>query len=508
MRRAAALGLLLILAVAVPACADDDAAPLSTTGVDAAAPAPTTIAPTTTAAAPTTTAGATTSIPVVPTTTSPATTTSTTSTSTTTTTTVPPPDPATVVFFGGPVLTIDGGRVAEAIAISGETIVAVGEEAEILRYVGTGTTVIDLEGAVLMPGIVDAHGHWISDHHLAGIGDPGDAALAAAASGVTTMYDTFIKADDLADLLALDRAGRLPIRVTAYFPVNFLTRFYGIWFDQYPQGEMLSDHVRAGGAKFFIDPTDPDTMLLSEPHSDRPGFYGEVAITQEDLTALVGQLTDAGRQVVIHTGGDGAHDLVLNAYEAALDGGPNLLRHRIEHVAVVRDDQIERMARLGVLASIQTSWYTADWIGHRLWGSFEQDLGPDRIGWAGRWRDLLDGGVTVIGGTDTPWTPAVSIGGWAEAVTRRGLGGGEPAPWMLAQRITIEEALYLTTAAAAYGGFEEDVKGTLEPGKLADVIVLSANPLQIPSDDLFDLEVLATLVGGETVYCADSRFCP
>ena len=469
------------------------------TGISATTvPAPGEMIPTTTATTVPTTTITTTAPPTTPAT-------------TTTPTTAPPPEPATIVFHGGPVLTMESdGRIAAAIAIRDNTIAAVGDGNEIMAYVGPETVVIDLGGTTLMPGIIDAHAHWISDRHLAGIGDAGTAALVAAEHGVTTMYDTFIKAEDLAELVALDEAGRLPVRVTAYFPVNSLTRFYDIWFEQYPPGEMLSAHVRVGGAKFFVDPTDPDRMLLGEEHSDQSGFYGDVAISQHDLTALVTALDDAGRQVVIHTGGDAAHGMVLNAFAAALDGGPNDLRHRIEHVAVVRDDQIERMADLGILASIQTSWFSSDWLGHPEWGSFEQDLGPNRISWAGRWRDLLDGGVMVIGGTDTPWTPAVSIGGWAEAVTRVGAGGRDPAPWMLEQRITIEEALRLTTAAAAYGGFEENVKGTLTPGKLADLIVLSANPLAVPSGELIDLEVLATVVDGEIVYCAGTTAwsCP
>jgi predicted amidohydrolase YtcJ len=429
-------------------------------------------------------------------------------TSPTTTTTATPPEPATLVFWGGPVLTIEAGRVAEAIAVRGDLIVAVGEAEEILRFVGPETTVVDLDGAALMPGIVDPHGHWISDRHLAGIDDPVAAALNAARHGVTTMYDLFVKAEDLAELIALDEAGGLPVRVTVYFPVNYLTRFYGIWFSQYTPGEMLSPHVRVGGAKLFVDPTDPDRMLLSNAHADDQDFYGEAAISGVDLTDLVTRLDDAGRQVVIHTGGDAAHDMVLDAFAAALDGGPNDLRHRIEHVAVVRDDQIDRMAELGILASIQTSWFSSDWIGHPQWGSFEAELGQARINWAGRWNDLLEGGVTVIGGTDAPWTPPVSIGGWAEAVTRVGASGRDPAGWMLDQRIPIEEALRITTASAAYGGFEEEIKGTLAAGKLADLIVLSADPLAIPPDELIDLRVLVTIVGGEAVYCAEEARCP
>jgi len=443
------------------------------------------------------------------------TTTSTTSTttSTSTTTTIPLPDVvATVILHGGPVITMDPEiGIVDAVALDGDQILAVGDAQRILTLAGADTVVIDLHGRTVLPGLIDAHGHWISDDHLAGIYEAEVAAYTAAEWGITTMYDMFVKADDLAELIALDQAGGLPVRVTVYFPVNYLTRYYGLWFTQYTPGEMLSPHVRVGGVKFFTDPTNPDNMFLSEPHSNQPGYYGDVAITsREEIISLVVQLDDLGWQVAIHTGGDAGLDTVLDAFEAALDGGPNALRHRAEHVPVVRDDQIARMLDLGIIASFQLTWFHSDWIGDPDWGTFEANLGPERIGWAGRWRDLIDSGVTTIGGSDHPWTPPVSIGGFAEAVTRVGAGGADPEPWMAAQAITIEEAIRLLTADAAYGAFEEDVKGTLTPGKLADLIVVSADPLEIPPEQLFDLDVLVTVVGGETVYCAQAsaHLCP
>jgi predicted amidohydrolase YtcJ len=438
----------------------------------------------------------------------------TTATTAAVTTTAPqPPDPAGIVLRGGPVRTrLPAAGVARGIAIDGDRIVAVGTEAEVSAWIGPETVVVDLDEKVVLPGLIDSHGHWISDDHLMGFdeGDADAAAYFAAESGITTMYDTFIRPDDLAELLALDEAGGLPVRVSVYFPVNFLTRDYGIWFDDYEPGQVLSPHVRVGGAKLFMDPTDPAAMFLSEPHADRPGYRGDVAWTQEELDAVVAELDAAGWQVVVHTGGDGALDMILDAFAAALAGGPNVHRHRIEHAAVIRDDQIERMRVMGIIASIQTTWFHSGWIGHLTWGGFPAALGPDRIGWAGRWRDLLDAGVTVAGGTDTPWTPPVSLGGFAEAVTRVGAGGRPAEEWMLAQRITAPEAVALLTANAAYAGFEENVKGALAPGMLADLIVVSADPFEIGAEELAGLQVLVTIVGGETVFCAQAtpHLCP
>lgn len=429
------------------------------------------------------------------------------------TTTTRPPDPADLVLRGGPVHTMTApSEAARAIAIDGDRIVAVGTEAEVAAWIGRDTVVIDLAGRAVLPGLVDGHGHWISDDHLMGFdaGEAGAAARFAAENGITTMYDTFVRPDDLAELLALDAAGQLPVRVRVYFPYNFLTRDYGMWFGDYTPGEVLSPHVRVGGAKLFMDSTDPSGMFLSEPHADRPGYRGDVVWTQEELDAVVGELGRAGWQIVVHTGGDGALDMILSAFAASLDGGPNELRHRVEHAAVIRDDQIERLRSMGIIVSIQTTWFHSNWIDDPVWGGFPAALGPERIGWAGRWRDLLDAGVTVAGGTDTPWTSPVSLGGFAEAVTRVGSPGRPPEDWMLAQRITVQEAVTLLTTAAAYGGFEEDQKGSLAPGMLADLIIISADPFEIPAEELAELDVLVTVVGGEVVFCAPEALslCP
>jgi predicted amidohydrolase YtcJ len=418
---------------------------------------------------------------------------------------------ATVIFHGGPIVTMeDGLGTVEAIALDGDEILAVGDAESVLALAGEGTEIIELEGMTVLPGLIDSHAHWIGDRNLVGIDSAEDAILAALQQGFTSISELFVNEDRLAELIALDEAGLLSVRVNMYFPVNYHTDHFGIWFRDLEPGSVLSPHLRMAGAKAFIDPANAERFWLTDAHSDDPDYYGEVAWTQEELTAMVVELDDLGWQVAIHTAGDAAHDMVLNAYEAALDGGPNDLRHRIEHVVLLRDDQMQRMIDLDIVASIQFTWFQSDWIAEDYWPLYEQELGLERMPWVGRWRDLLDAGVMTIGGTDTPWTAAVSVGGLYEAVTRTGATGTPPDVWMLDQRITVEEALRLITADAAYGTFEEDIKGTLAPGRLADLIVVSANPLEIPAEQLIDLEVLAAVVGGETVYCAQagSSFCP
>ena len=142
---------------------------------------------------------------------------------------------------------------------------------------------------------------------------------------------------------------------------------------------------------------------------------------------------------------------------------------------VLRDDQIQRLAALGVVASIQFTWLTSDWLVLDDLRTVEATLGPDRIGWAGRWRDLLDAGVRVAGGTDTPWTRATPLQAIHQAVTRVGISERPAAAeWMVRQAITVEEALRLLTIDAAYATSQEHIKGSIQPGRLADLVVLKA----------------------------------
>ena len=143
--------------------------------------------------------------------------------------------------------------------------------------------------------------------------------------------------------------------------------------------------------------------------------------------------------------------------------------------------------------------------------------GPTR--WVARWRDLVDGGVRTIGSTDMPWLVMGLVGRPTEpphgspleavhqAMTRQSYSGRTPEDWQLAQTLTVDQALRLFTVDAAYGTFEENVKGSLARGKYADLVVLSDDPTTVPVDSLLDIQVLATVVGGRVEYCADPARC-
>ena len=402
-------------------------------------------------------------------------------------------------FVNAAVLTMDEAVPrAEAVAVDDGRIVAVGSRAEVEGLVGESTIVVDLQGRTLLPGFIDSHAHWIGDWSVR-YGSPNEAIQSAVASGWTTIVEMFASPEHLDLYTQLDNDRRLPLDVVAYLPINYGDDRFGESYLDYAPGAQLTPHVRIGGIKLFVDSGDYGEKLLSQPYIDNPGHLGTGFWSQADLSDAVATADTAGFQVAAHTGGDAALDLILNAFEDALEGRPNELRHRVEHVMIARDDQIERMAELGVVASVQLSFFHSDWA-----DEYASTMGPSRVNWIGRWRDLLDGGVTTIGSTDQPYgygTVGSSMRAISQAVTRIGEGGAPPPDWMLDQRISIQEALRLITADAAWGIGEEAMKGTISAGKRADLVVLSADPTAVDAAELESISVEATIVDGIAVHC-------
>jgi len=421
--------------------------------------------------------------------------------------------PAAIVLRNATVLTMDASRpTADTIAISGDTITAVGSEAEILAGIVPGAWNVDVGGRVLLPGFNDAHCHRLGDRGVAGY-ESADAAIEAAlAGGWTSISEFFVNQERLDELRVLDDADRLRLRVNCYLPVNYADDKFGVWFEDYQPRQVFSPHLRIGGVKIFADSALTNEMYMTEPHAD--GTRGAVYWTPEELTDLVRSLHDDGWQLATHTAGDAAHDMVMDAYEAALAGaGNDAHRHRIEHVMAIRDDQVRRMVDLAILASFQLTWFTSDTT-----PDVEGTLGPERLPMVGRWRDLLDAGVIGVASTDHPWDDledAHSVGGRAMAAlgvaaTRSAGGGDVPEPWQADQTISIEQGLDLMTRAGAHATFEDDRKGTITPGKLADLVVLGDDPRAVSPEALRDVGVLMTMVGGRVEYCSPDagELCP
>ena len=272
-----------------------------------------------------------------------------------------------------------------------------------------------------MPGFNDAHCHRIGDRDVSGYESAEAAIEDALAGGWTSVSELFVSQERLDELRALDDAGRLRLRVNCYLPVNYLDDKFGVWFGDYratPDVQPEPAHRwRQDLRRQRLDERDVHDRAT---HGRDRDYRGTVYWTPDELTDLVRSLHDDGWQMATHTCGDAAHDLVLDAYEAALAGASNAdHRHRIEHVMAVRDDQVARMRDLSILASFQLTWFTPDTT-----PDVEGTVGPERLAWVGRWRDLLEAGVPAVASTDHPYDDvedAHATGGRAdEGALRRG----------------------------------------------------------------------------------------
>jgi len=254
--------------------------------------------------------------------------------------------------------------------------------------------------------------------------------------------------------------------------------------------------IRFGFLKSFIDGTlGSATAALFEPYNDDPLTSGVLVIEPEKLEKMVLEADRRGFQIGIHAIGTRGNHLVLDVYEKAIQAnGRREARHRIEHTQILAESDLPRFAQLGVIASMQPSHCITDkrFAEHRL--------GKKRCRYAYAWRSVLEAGAHVAFGTDAPVEILNPMDGLYAAVTRKDREGEEGGGWIPEEKLTMEKAIELYTLESAYASFEEERKGSIEPGKLADMVVLSQNLLEIPEDKILDTEVVYTIFDGKVIY--------
>ena len=306
------------------------------------------------------------------------------------------------------------------------------------------------------------------------------------AAGVTSVHDMGVWSPEyFAAYAETVAAGDLTVRARLYVFTPDL--------DDSPVPANLSGELLGfGGIKFAVD-----GMLLGETAHVRHPYegVGGTGVLLQTAAELVEAVTDAhlrGLQVAIHAEGDAALDIALDAIESALTRQPrNDHRHRVEHVEVIQPDQIERMHRLGVTASMLLN-------GIHRWGDHLLDvLGPERAAVVSPLRSLIAAGIPTALHSDCPITPVSPLASIATAVTRTTGSGASVAP---DEAVTVGQAIGAVTSQAARLGFEENDKGTLEAGKLADFMVLADDPFGIDPAGIAEIEVLKTVVGGDVVW--------
>ena len=530
---------------------------------------------------------------------------------------------ADLALLGGSLWTGDDARPwAEAVAVRGEKIVAVGTSKDVRRLVGPGTRVIDLAGALVVPGFIDSHTHfldggfallsirlreaksrdefvamirdkavelakgewilngdwdqqqfdppelprrdWIDaatpenpvcvnrhDGHMvlanslalmrAGItartpspaggeilrdsrtGEPtgilkdaamelvtrhipeptaearlkaAEAALRLAAeNGITSTHDMAYGTGNFTVYRQLIDAGKLTCRVFLYVPIPNVDAFSRLSLKT-PFG---NDFLKIGGLKGFVDGSlGSSTALFFEPYTDDPkglGLFHPDMIPEGIMEQRIRAADAAGLQVAVHAIGDRANAVLLDIFEKVIiQNGPRDRRWRIEHVQHLRPEDMERMARLGIIASVQP--YHA--IDDGRWA--EQKIGPERCRTTYAFRSLLDKGVRLAAGSDWTVAPLDPLAGIYAAVTRRTTDGKHPGGWYPEQKISLEQALRAYTTDGAYAEFAELSKGTIKEGFLADLVVLNRNIFRFPAEEIAEARVQTTVVGGRIVF--------
>ena len=534
---------------------------------------------------------------------------------------------AEVIFENGNFITLDPAVPrAAAIAIREERILAVGSREEIEKYRGEETEVVDLEGATVVPGLIDAHEHfpqigkrvrqvfldetrsaaealeivkrelekvppgewlvgqgwhtvmwngsgypneeelsrispdnpvylvgmashaaWVNAKalELAGItrdtpdppggmvlkrkdtGEPTGILLEEALDlvsrllppetresrkedirrsietalrfGLTGMHDAGVDSEIVGIYKELLAEDAFPFRLYVMLDVPNAGAVLDSYLEQ-PPSIGLGDHrLTIRCFKAYADGAlGARGAALLEPYSDDAEATGLIQNSEDELYRLIEKAGRAGYQVAIHAIGDRGNRNTLNAVERAqkeLTGKD--LRVRIEHAQILSPSDVPRFASLSVIPSMQPIHATMDM------GFAETRVGPERIKGGYVWQSLLSSGARVAAGSDTPSFPVVynnPLWGIHAAVTRQDSEGKPEGGWYGDQKVSRMDALKMYTLHPAYAAFEEDIKGSLSPGKLADLTVLSKDILTIPEAEIRDTEVVMTVLGGKVVY--------
>ncbi len=323
-----------------------------------------------------------------------------------------------------------------------------------------------------------------------------EAQELALASGLTGIHD-FDGPDSLSAVQMLRERGQLGLRTLKNINVEYIEHAHALGL-RWGFGD---DWIRIGGLKIFSDGAlGPRTALMIDPYEGEPDNYGVRVTDPETMIELVSKASALGIPSTIHAIGDRAVREVLNTYEvvrreeAARGETPQHRRHRIEHVQLIHPDDRHRLAELGIIASIQPIHATSDYrMADDYWGA--------RAEYAYNARIQLDQKVVVAFGSDSPVDPFEPLRGIHAAVTRR-RADGSPGPdgWYPQNRVSLKEALSGYTYGPAYAAGMEKRQGRLAVGCLADLVVLDRDITRVDPDEILDINVQATMVGGQWRY--------
>lgn len=318
----------------------------------------------------------------------------------------------------------------------------------------------------------------------------------AFAMGMTGIHDLDWR-DSFLAIQALRESGALGLRVVKHINREYFESLIDLGI----RPGFGDDWIRVGNLKIFADGAlGPRTAAMIAPYDGEPNNFGVVVTDKEGMLDLISRASEAGFASAVHAIGDRAVHDVLDVFqevrrqEAERGELPRQRRHRIEHVQLIHADDIDRLAELQIIASMQPIHATSDYpIADRYWGS--------RAALSYNPRVQLDRGVTVAFGSDAPYDILGPLIGIHAAVTRRRADGTpSEAGWYPDSRVSIDEAVRAYTLAPAYAAGVEDHVGRLSPDFLADLVVLDRDLYQTPPDDLLSVNITGTMVGGAWKY--------
>ena len=320
-----------------------------------------------------------------------------------------------------------------------------------------------------------------------------DEALAKAQDallgvGVTATADMGTSTDDWNTMRRMGDAGRLRVRIMSYaFGIEPLLSIAGTG----PMQWLYGGRLRMAGVKLYADGAlGSRGAYLKRPYADQPSTRGLRFLDDTKLRNLMSRAAMDGFQVAVHAIGDGANAQVLDAIDELAATYTGDRRWRIEHAQIVDPADLPRFGKNGIVASMQPTHETSDW---RM---AEARLGPDRLGGAYAWATMLKNGATLAFGSDYPVESPNPFPGLAAAISREDAAGEPTGGWRPEERLSFTQALAAFTTGAARAAFAEERLGTLEPGHMADFILLDRDPTVLTPAQLRETKVIETWIGG------------
>ena len=314
--------------------------------------------------------------------------------------------------------------------------------------------------------------------------------------GVTTIHDIVTNNETVRGYQELVLEGRLPIRASLLIRIIEAKIVPESLLNLGLQTGFGNEWLRIGGVKMSIDGGITGRVAaFHEPYADDPCRCGLIRIPSEELDSTVDAYHKAGHRVCIHAIGDKAMDMALDSIEKALAAKPRAdHRHRVEHLGnwMITKQRLERIRRLDVLPVPNVPFL------HHIWESLVECIGPQRLEGSFGVKTMLASGIKLTSGSDGPgYWPVDLLRDMSTIVSRKIRSGQTIGP---DEAISATQALRMFTINAAYNGFEERIKGSIEPGKLADLVVLERDPLTVPSEEWLTIKVERTMLGGRWVY--------